>query len=203
FPHGFIELAAICIAGGAGFGLGSAILMPGRRTRGEALRERGRAFLSLLAGAVLMLVVAGLVEGFYSPSALPDAAKFGFGISTAALLLVYFTFGGRRSTASRPRAATAAPAPRSPRTCPGCAPGCRPGACRPPGSRTAASPEGWSRGPAPSPRRRPGGRRPPWSPPAPSTRPPAPDSGLRSPAGGGLARSSQGNSRARGTRTRR
>ena len=111
FPHGFIELAAICIAGGAGFGLGSAILMPGRRTRGEALRERGRAFLSLLAGAVLMLVVAGLVEGFYSPSALPDAAKFGFGISTAALLLVYFTFGGRRSTASRPRAATAAPAP--------------------------------------------------------------------------------------------
>ena len=104
FPHGFIELAAICIAGGAGFGIGSALLMPGRRTRGDALRERGRAFLSLLAGAVLMLVAAALIEGFYSPSALPDAAKFGFGIATAVVLLLYLGFAGRRPT--RRRAAT-------------------------------------------------------------------------------------------------
>ena len=100
FPHGFIELAAICIAGGAGFGLGSALLMPGRRTRSAALRERGRAFLSLLVGAVLMLVVAGLIEGFYSPSALPDAAKFAFGGATAVVLLLYFGFAGRRRAAA-------------------------------------------------------------------------------------------------------
>ena len=101
FPHGFIELTAICIAGGAGFGLGSALLMPGRRTRAEALMERGRAFLSLIAGTALMLVVAGLVEGFYSPLQLPAAAKFAFGGATAVLLALYFGFAGRRS-ARRP-----------------------------------------------------------------------------------------------------
>ena len=97
FPHGFIELAAICIGGGAGFGLGSAVLMPGRRTRRAALVERARSFFSLLAGAVLMLVVAGLIEGFYSPAALPDAAKFAFGIATAIAMVLYFGFAGRKA----------------------------------------------------------------------------------------------------------
>ena len=100
FPHGFIELSAICIAGGAGFGLGSAILMPGRRTRADALKERGRAFLTLLAGAVLMLVIAGLIEGYYSPLALPNAAKFVFGGATGVLLLLYFGFAGRGRAAA-------------------------------------------------------------------------------------------------------
>lgn len=112
FPHGFIELTAICIAGGAGFGLGSALLMPGRRTRAEALMERGRAFLSLIAGTALMLVVAGLIEGFYSPLQLPAVWKFAFGGATAVLLVLYFALGGRRP-ARRPKApaATAARAP--------------------------------------------------------------------------------------------
>ena len=95
FPHGVMELTAICLAGGAGLGLGSALLVPGRRTRREALRERGREFLSLLGGAVLLLLVAGLVEGFYSPSGLPAVAKFAFGGGTAVLLAVYFGFAGR------------------------------------------------------------------------------------------------------------
>lgn len=116
FPHGFIELTAICIAGGAGFGLGSALLMPGRRTRAEALMERGRAFLSLIAGTALMLVVAGLVEGFYSPLELPAVWKFAFGGGTAVLLALYFGLGGRglarRSDA--PVAVAAATAARAP-----------------------------------------------------------------------------------------
>ena len=103
FPHGFVELGAICIAGGAGLGLGSSLLTPGRRTRADALRERGRAFLTLLAGAVLMLVVAALIEGFYSPSALPDEAKFVFGGATAVLMVLYFGLAGTRT----PRAARA------------------------------------------------------------------------------------------------
>jgi len=95
FSHGFLELGAICIGAGAGLGLGSALLMPGRRTRAEALRERGRAFLSLVAGASLMLVVAGVIEGFYSPSGLPAAAKFAFGGTTAVLMVLYFGLAGR------------------------------------------------------------------------------------------------------------
>ena len=95
FPHGFIELTAICIAGAAGFGLGSAILLPGRLSRAEAIQVRGRTFVSLLAGTTLMLVIAGLIEGFYSPAALPATAKFAFGTVTAVALAAYFGLAGR------------------------------------------------------------------------------------------------------------
>lgn len=111
FPHGVMELTAICLAGGAGLGLGSALLVPGRRTRREALRERGRAFLSLVGGSVLLLIVAGLVEGFYSPSELPAAAKFAFGGATALLLTAYFGFAGRGSDDGPRGEFRAAPAP--------------------------------------------------------------------------------------------
>ncbi len=111
FPHGVMELTAICLAGGAGLGLGSALLVPGRRTRRDALRERGRAFLSLVGGAVLLLIVAGLVEGFYSPSGLPAVAKFAFGGTTALLLTAYFGFAGRGSDDGPHVEVRAAPAP--------------------------------------------------------------------------------------------
>ena len=95
FPHGFIELTAICLAGGVGLWLGSAVLVPGRRTRRAALQARSREALFLLAGVVGLLVVAGIVEGFYSPSGLPATAKFAFGGVTAVALAVYFGAGGR------------------------------------------------------------------------------------------------------------
>lgn len=100
FPHGFMELTAICLAGGAGLWLGSAVLMPGRRTRRGALQARSREALSVLAGVVGMLVVAGVVEGFYSPSGLPAVAKFAFGSATAVLLAVYFAVGGKRKASA-------------------------------------------------------------------------------------------------------
>ncbi len=106
FSHGFIELTAICIAGAAGFGLGSALLLPGRRTRGEALRERARIFLSLIAGTTLMLAAAGIIEGFVSPSSLPAVAKFVLGSLTAILLVLYFGFAGREEARSAQRLGT-------------------------------------------------------------------------------------------------
>jgi uncharacterized membrane protein SpoIIM required for sporulation/uncharacterized RDD family membrane protein YckC len=66
-PHGVLELAAICIAGGAGFLLAAALLVPGARTRGVALVENGRRAIRLVAGAATLLVVAGTLEGFVSP----------------------------------------------------------------------------------------------------------------------------------------
>ena len=103
-PHGVMELTAICLAGAAGLMLGSAVLAPGRRTRRAALVERGGAALSVLGGSAALLVVAGVVEGFYSPSSLPAAAKYAFGAASAALLALYFAVAGRTSP-------TAAPAP--------------------------------------------------------------------------------------------
>jgi uncharacterized membrane protein SpoIIM required for sporulation len=66
-PHGVLELTAICISGGAGFLLAAALLVPGDRTRKRALAENGRRAIKLVAGAALMLLVAGTLEGMVSP----------------------------------------------------------------------------------------------------------------------------------------
>jgi len=68
-PHGFLELSAIFICGGAGLLLGWAVIDPGDRTRAEALSQAGREALSLVAAALVMLGMAAVVEGFVSPQA--------------------------------------------------------------------------------------------------------------------------------------
>lgn len=92
-PHGVIELTAIAIAGGAGLWLGSAILLPGRLTRREALVTRGREAVSLLGGTTLLLLVAGAIEGFISPARIPDELKFVFAALFAAVLALYLLSG--------------------------------------------------------------------------------------------------------------
>jgi uncharacterized membrane protein SpoIIM required for sporulation/uncharacterized RDD family membrane protein YckC len=94
-PHGVIELTAICIAGGAGLWMGSAFLLPGRRTRREVLVTRGREAVSLIGGTALMLAVAGMIEGFISPSQLPREVKLGLASLFALVMVSYFAFAGR------------------------------------------------------------------------------------------------------------
>ncbi len=101
-PHGVIELTAICIAGGAGLWLGSALVVPGRRTRSDALVERGREAVSLLGGTVILLLVAGLIEGFVSPSVLPDQVKLAVGLLTAVVLFPFLLLGGSDAGGGKP-----------------------------------------------------------------------------------------------------
>lgn len=100
-PHGVIEMTAICIAGGAGLWLGSALVLPGRMTRREALVVRGREAISLIGGTACMLVVAGTIEGFISPSDLPREVKFAVASLAALLLLAWIFFAGRDADARR------------------------------------------------------------------------------------------------------
>jgi uncharacterized membrane protein SpoIIM required for sporulation/uncharacterized RDD family membrane protein YckC len=93
--HGPIELTAIVIAGGAGLWMGSAVWFPGRRTRRAALVERGRQAVALLAGVILLLVVAGLIEGFLSPSRLPTGVKLAVAGAAGAWLVTYLGLVGR------------------------------------------------------------------------------------------------------------
>jgi uncharacterized membrane protein SpoIIM required for sporulation/uncharacterized RDD family membrane protein YckC len=111
-PHGVIELTAICIAGGAGLWLGSALLLPGRRTRRDALVERAREAISLLAGTVMLLVVAGVIEGFISPAPIGRAVKLAFAAVFAVLLGLYLLVAGR-AEADRRRAQEAGQGPSS------------------------------------------------------------------------------------------
>jgi stage II sporulation SpoM-like protein len=62
-PHGALELPAIVFAGAAGLVAGQALWLPGRLSRGAALRRALPSLWAMLLGAALILVVAGLIEG--------------------------------------------------------------------------------------------------------------------------------------------
>jgi uncharacterized membrane protein SpoIIM required for sporulation len=66
--HGVLELSCIAVAGYAGLRLASAIVDPGFRDRGTALRDEARAAVEIILGTSTWLVVAGLVEGFLTPA---------------------------------------------------------------------------------------------------------------------------------------
>lgn len=90
FPHGALELPAIFLAGGAGLLLARAILFPGNYRRPDALRYYGAEAVQLVYGIVPLLVVAGAIEGFFSPNpAIPDAVKYVVGIMLFMALATY------------------------------------------------------------------------------------------------------------------
>ncbi|HEX6037938.1 stage II sporulation protein M [Longimicrobium sp.] len=93
--HGVIEITAICIAGGAGLWMGSALVLPGRMRRRDALVTRGREAVSLIGGTAVMLLIAGLIEGFISPSQLPREIKLMLAAIFAMACVSYFAFAGR------------------------------------------------------------------------------------------------------------
>ena len=88
-PHGYIELTTIFIAGGAGLKLGYALIAPSHFTRKRALTDAAGTAIRLLGGCVFLLIIAGTIEGFVSPSGLPDITKIGFGALTGILLFTY------------------------------------------------------------------------------------------------------------------
>jgi uncharacterized membrane protein SpoIIM required for sporulation len=99
--HGVIELSVIFMAGGSGLMLGWAILRPGLMRRRDALAQAARTSVRLLIGAVPMLIVAGTIEGFISPSeAIPWFVKWAVGIGTGILLYCYLFFAGRKKKKS-------------------------------------------------------------------------------------------------------
>lgn len=100
FPHGALELPAIFLAGGAGLLLGRALLFPGLYRRVDALKKYGLLAARLVYGVVPMLIVAGVIEGFFSPNpAIPDVIKYITGIVLLTGLLAYLS---RRSSPSSP-----------------------------------------------------------------------------------------------------
>ena len=75
--HGVTELFAVVLAAAAGFRLGATLAFPGDRTRLDALAAEGRRAATVMAGVVLMLMVAGLLEGFGRQLIKNDLARYG------------------------------------------------------------------------------------------------------------------------------
>ena len=93
--HGFIELSVIFLAGGCGLSMADGLLRPGLLTRREALVQRAQLAVRLILGCVPLLIVAGLIEGFISPSGLPWPLKLAVGLTTGLGLYLYWLRAGR------------------------------------------------------------------------------------------------------------
>lgn len=90
-PHGVLELPAIFIAAGAGFGIARGMLFPGTLPRRISLVRAGARSARLVLGVIPMLIIAGTIEGFISPSHIQPAIKFLLAGAMATLLTLYLT----------------------------------------------------------------------------------------------------------------
>jgi uncharacterized membrane protein SpoIIM required for sporulation len=95
--HGFLELSVIFISGGAGLSVAHGIMRPGLLSRRASIAAAGRTATLLACGCAPLLVVAGTLEGFVSPSGLPAGLKLAIGLMTGVLLYTYLLLGGRNT----------------------------------------------------------------------------------------------------------
>jgi uncharacterized membrane protein SpoIIM required for sporulation len=96
--HGVLEISTVLFCGGAGMMIGYAMINPGDLTRGAALKKKGLEAVRIVIGCAFLLVIAGIIEGFLSPSSLPPIVKFATGISTGIAMYAYLFLVGRENT---------------------------------------------------------------------------------------------------------
>jgi uncharacterized membrane protein SpoIIM required for sporulation len=95
--HGVIEISTVFFCAGAGMMIGYALVNPGDLTRTQALKKKGIEAARIVIGSACFLVIAGMIEGFISPSELPVEFKIATGVLTGILLYSYLFFAGRRN----------------------------------------------------------------------------------------------------------
>jgi hypothetical protein len=71
------------------------MLFPGLLPRKQSLAQAGARAAQLLLGTIPMLIIAGLIEGFFSPSNAPAAMKFTLAAVLFPALLSYLFLTGR------------------------------------------------------------------------------------------------------------
>jgi len=98
--HGPLEISCIVLSGGAGLRLAWALLRPGDRTRGDALRLAGAQAIRVMLLVIPALGVAGILEAFLSPSGAPIALKITVGVIAGLALWSYIFLVGRPSRKS-------------------------------------------------------------------------------------------------------
>jgi uncharacterized membrane protein SpoIIM required for sporulation len=93
-PHGFLELIAICIAGGAGLRIGWSLVDPGDRYRLTALTEESRDAVLVVIGVIPAFGLAAVIEGFVTGRTGMPILEIGLGAAVA-VGYVAFLFGPR------------------------------------------------------------------------------------------------------------
>ncbi len=90
--HGMVELSVICIAGAIGAALGESLIRPTHPTRRESFQRCMHAMAPLVLLCALLLVGAGLIEGFISPNpTFPLSSRVVIGVCYWSLMVMALT----------------------------------------------------------------------------------------------------------------
>jgi uncharacterized membrane protein SpoIIM required for sporulation len=103
-PHGILELSLFAVAGAAGLRLAMALIDPGDRPRGDALRASARPAVLQVLGTACWLVIAGLTEGFVTPHALALGPALAVGVTLAGVFWLLVLWRGHAARRRRPHA---------------------------------------------------------------------------------------------------
>jgi uncharacterized membrane protein SpoIIM required for sporulation len=108
-PHGVTELLAVILCGAGGFTIAAAIAFPGVKSRMDNLRDHGKDAARIVIGCVIMLFVAGLIEGIFRQTVTSVPVRYIVAGATAVWWLFYFLVVGRQREADDRFARGAAP----------------------------------------------------------------------------------------------
>lgn len=97
--HGVTELLAISIAGAAGLHIGRSMAFSGEQTRLAAAASAGRIAAQAMVGVIIMLLLAGLLEGIGRQTITSTELRFTIAGATAVIWVGYF-FLPRRAPAN-------------------------------------------------------------------------------------------------------
>src|SRR2546429_9050859 len=107
-------MSAIVLAGGGGLRLAWASLRPGERSRRDALRLAGAQAVRVMLLVTPALGVAGILEGFLSPSNAPLGLKIMAGFPPVGLLWAFLPAPRRgQSSGGGPGPGRYGPTPRA------------------------------------------------------------------------------------------
>jgi uncharacterized membrane protein SpoIIM required for sporulation len=95
--HAPFELTAIVISGATGLRMGWALVETRGRSRLGSLRAEAPALVALVSGVAAMLLVAAVIEGFWSPSALPMQVKWAFAAAMTVVVAAFLLAAGREA----------------------------------------------------------------------------------------------------------
>ena len=99
--HGVTELFAVILAGAAGHRIGWADAFPGEKRRRDAVTDAGRTAGLAMAGVVVMLFFAGLLEGFGRQLIVDTAARYAVAGGTGLVWALYFYAPRRKARHER------------------------------------------------------------------------------------------------------
>jgi uncharacterized membrane protein SpoIIM required for sporulation len=89
--HSAFELTAIVLSGAAGMRIGRAVLLPGRLPRLESLQAAARETSFIMFGAAVMLLIAAVLEAFWSSAAwVAPTAKYSCAAICWLLVILFF-----------------------------------------------------------------------------------------------------------------